>query len=284
MANLTPKELEDLFKRRRELEHYKNEIGKRGAEKQKHKIADAEEAANYKNELDEKKRSSRATKQGDWYSIMIAMFETMIVHAKAMHASSSAKRLEDAISSPIKEIYGEAKGWITDSLSWSVEDFLKNKGLKGKEKLPDITVDIKIDPNKKDGSFTCKAMVNGSIPLEDYFLDDDDSHTPGMGILTPRQPKTSKEIADKFEKHFKDGFELWLESKGCSIKDQKIMDTDGTTPLTQARLGELNKGAGNLSEFLSDLTKLNVTADPNDLPDSRPTPLPITPKPGGIKT
>ena len=281
----TPKELHDML-----TEHY---------QQQREEAQEVEKAL--KN-LEEIKGSFRNQSGADWLTVMMGIIKLMIPLAKALHAGSPAKRMEDIIKRPIGEAYREIKGWAKDSLSWSGKRLAEKMGLKDRESLPDITVNIKI--NDKDGNFTLAALANGSIPLKDYFIRDTGSHSLLGATAMPGEPE---DIAEQFEQHFQDGFEAWLKSKDCSIKKtkdpsktnkkgeaivhQQIVDKNDK-PLTQNDLINLNKGSGNLSEFLSDTTKLaegqklNVTADPNDLPDndlpeasSTPSPLPKAPKP-----
>src|SRR3990167_1056961 len=271
---LQGKELQDLLRRQQDLARFEKSAQTRSTEWYKQQMEDAEQAKNYAKDLQEMKGSFRNQSGADWLTVMMAIFRTLTALGKALHASSSAKRAEDALLAFPKELIAAGKGWVKDSLSWSGNRLLEKMKLKEREKLPDITVNIKIDD--KDGSFKCQAMIYGCIPLKDYFIRDMGQHSLLGAAATQGEVK---DIANKFEEHFQNGFEDWLKTKGCKLNDnQKIVNSDNK-PLTQTELINLNKGPGNLSEFLSDSTRLadgqqlNVTAEPNELPDASPSPL-----------
>ena len=282
---IVAKDIKDILWKREKQQHYKERLLKRDDMDAKDAQAAAEEAERAKRELDEVRQRSRANKQGDWYSIMIAMFETMAAHGRALHAESAAKRFETTIKA---SVVGQAPlaAWrgLIDWLSWGVTSPFKKE-----VNSPDITFNIKIDGK---GIVKTEVKVNGSIPAKDYF---------GLNDGTPAGAKRAKDC-ERFEAHFQEGFESWFQSKGYKkerlgtvkqdpkdpkspdVEQYKIVDTNNKE-ITQTELMQLNQGNGNLTEYLSGLTKLNVTSETDDRPDatpnpsSIPTPTTTTPKP-----
>lgn len=225
------------------------------------------EALRLKDEHAKRIANSRSVKQGDFYSILIAMYENTPAFAKALHAGSPAARVEKKIKSALfgQEFYA-GLGEMKDDLSLGMKNLLVGKG----KDLPEITFDIQIG---KDGSVTTAARV-GSLPMEEYFCDDPYLRPANTAEAKAGVGKKKETLAKEFNEHFKTEFKGWLEEQGYEMKQvlsdpanpqstkvEIIVRKDSDTAITQDELKNLNQGGRSLADYLSEGMALSVDTE-----------------------